>query len=487
MSSKRPDPAKSPKRWSITGRLAFLYTLSALVTLGVVAIFFIWAMRDSMYREESDFLNDRLRVYGSIIESQPNHLQIIRRDIDWEGAYVAFPEYYTRIVAGSTTILETPGMARLIPPALFSTPPTRRSYQGRERSVRHVVNGRVFLLSARTVDGFGTEGARTIQLAVDVSNGEAVIAEKVQSSIILFFVGIILATGVGVVVARQALSPVREITRVAEQITITRIDTRTDPERWPSELRSLAIAFNGMLDRLEESFARLSQVSSNLAHELRTPITILLGEAEVVLAKERTPDEYRRTIESAVDECLRLSRLIDRMLFLARAENPATRIARSRFDVMEELDKVVSYFEALAEERRADIIVSGNGFLSGDRLMFNRALSNLLANALYYSSPGVRIEVAVSQDEDGSLAVTVRDTGFGIAAEDLARIFDRFYRGEKTRASHPGGTGLGMAIVKSIMDLHGGTIDIISTPGTGTEVTLRFPAHDDTSLPPSGV
>ena len=126
MSSKRPDPAKSPKRWSITGRLAFLYTLSALVTLGVIAIFFIWAMRDSMYREESDFLNDRLRVYGSIIESQPNHLQIIRRDIDWEGAYVAFPEYYTRIVAGSTTILETPGMARLIPPALFSTPPTRR-------------------------------------------------------------------------------------------------------------------------------------------------------------------------------------------------------------------------------------------------------------------------------------------------------------------------------------------------------------------------
>ncbi|HEY6007620.1 MAG TPA: heavy metal sensor histidine kinase [Geobacteraceae bacterium] len=488
MSSKSAEATaavRRRRRWSITGRLAFLYTLSAIVTLVAVAILLAWSLHDSMSSEENDFLNDRLRVYRSILESQPDHLRIIHRDIDWEGAYVKRPEYYARITtAEGKTILETPGMSEVLPVSWFLPPSSQGVDDINEDVVRRSANGRFFLLKALAVEGFGGEGTRIIQMGVDISNGQAVIAEKEKLVAVLFFFGILLATGVGVMVARNALRPLREITAVAEQITLARIGTRTEPERWPEELRSLAVAFNGMLGRLEDSFTRLSQLSSNLAHELRTPVNNLLGESEVLLAQERTADEYRRTIESGVEEFQRLSRIIDSLLFLARAENPATRIDRRPFDAAEEIAKICSFYEALAEEHNATVAVQGAGTLFGDRLMFNRAIGNLIANALYYSPPGVRIEIIVNQGGGGSLLVTVNDTGYGIAEEELTRIFDRFYRGERMRAIHPEGSGLGLAIVKSIMDLHGGTIAIRSTPGTGTSVLLHFPgAAEDTDLP----
>ncbi len=476
MFSKRADPAQPPlKHWSITTRLAFLYTLSALVTLVSVALFLCWSLRDTMMREESDFLSERLRVYRSILENQPSHLDIIRNDIDWEGAYADLPEYYTRVLTDSGRILlETPGMIRAVPVESFLPAVTRGRGAGAP-PLRYSRNGRSYLLNAVTVEAYGGEGKRTLQLAVDITNGDHVIAEKERMIVVLFLLGILAATGVGIIVARKALSPIKEITAVAEQITAARIATRTDPGSWPEELRSFAVAFNGMLGRLEESFTRLSQLSSNLAHELRTPINNLLVETGVILGKERSAEEYRRTIESGMEEFQRLSRIIDSLLFLARAENPATPISPEWLDATEVATKVCSFFEAMAEEYGAVITVAGSGRLYGDGLMFERALGNLLANSLYYSPPGGRIGVVLDQARDGSLAVTVTDTGYGIDDKDLSRIFDRFYRGEKTWANHPAGSGLGLAIVKSVMDLHSGTIDITSTPGKGTSVTLHFP------------
>lgn len=466
------------KSCSITCRLAILYTLSAVVTLSFVAIFVTWSLRDSISRVEKESIDDRMQVYGSIIGSQRDYIQIIKNDIKWEGENVGYPEYYTRVLAGNKVLLETPGMPEVIPESGFPRP-SQSGLPIVRRYLWHNVKGRHFLITSQEFKCFGGREARIIQVASDISIGDGVVAKKQQIIGIFFLFGIIIATGVGVVVAHHALAPVRKITAAAEQITIEQISVRTDPENWPLELRSLAVAFNGMLQRLEESFNRLSQLSSHLAHELRNPINNLLVESGVVLGQTRTAEEYRNCIESNVEDYHRLSQIINSMLFLARAENPAIRIQQDWFNVPDEINKIRSFFEAMAEERSAIVTVTGAADFYGDRSMFDRAISNLLANAIYYSPPGVRIDIAINRRDDGSLVITVDDTGFGIPEEDLSQIFNRFYRGDKMREVHPEGFGLGLAIVKSVMDLHGGTITIRSISGNGTNVTLAFPAEKD--------
>jgi two-component system, OmpR family, heavy metal sensor histidine kinase CusS len=227
-----------------------------------------------------------------------------------------------------------------------------------------------------------------------------------------------------------------------------------------------------MLDRLEDSFTRLSQFSADLAHELRTPIGNMLGEAQVALTRERSSEEYRSVIESTAAECERLSGIIDNLLFLARAESAEQQIERSLFNARDALEKIASFYQTAAEDRRVNIECSGEGQIFADPALFNRALSNLIDNALRFTTDGGNIHIAIST-HDGRTEVSVRDTGAGIAPEHLPRVFDRFYRGDASRSS--AGTGLGLALVKSIVDLHCGSAKIESKLGRGTTVTLTFP------------
>ncbi len=465
-----------PRLSSITGRLAFLYTLSAIVTLAIGAGYVSWSLRSAIFKAQNDFIDDRLHVYRSILRSQSQNLDVIRKEIEWEGAYAYHPENFIRIIdKNGNVIVETSGMQHILPPDKFMRASGLRIDLPNDLSLK-VDNGRYFMLRCDlTTDTHEPGGNWIIQMGHDITAEENIIDERRKQMIALILLGIIGATGVGVVVARQALSPLKEITGVAEQITVERISERIDPAQWPTEMRSFAVAFNGMLSRLEDSFTRLSQCASNLAHELRTPINNLLGEADVALSRARSPEEYQRIIESSVEEFQRLSRLIDNLLFLARAENPATPIEHSLFDPMEEIRKVCSFYEAVAEEHCATITSRGGGRLYGDQIMFGRVISNLVANALYYSSPGVKIDIFVREASDRYLEVFITDTGYGIEAGELSRIFDRFYRVESLRRRHPEGSGLGLAIVKSIMDLHGGSVGIESTPGKGTSILLRFP------------
>ena len=227
-----------------------------------------------------------------------------------------------------------------------------------------------------------------------------------------------------------------------------------------------------MLDRLEHSFTQLSQFSADLAHELRTPVANIRGESEVALTRSRTAEEYREVIESTLAECERLSGIIDNLLFLARAEAAERQIERTKFDGRAALDKIANYYEAAGEERQVSISASGNGDISADPVLFGRAVSNLVDNALRATPPGGSIRITL-RATNGGTEVSLIDTGSGIATEDLPRVFDRFYRADRSRGSE--GTGLGLALVKSIAELHGGTAIIISTPGAGTTVTLSFP------------
>lgn len=476
-SSDRPSRFAVLKNWSITRRLVVSYTGSAFLMLVITTGFFYWTERVSLAHVEKKFIADRLRVYHAIVESRRDFVAIIRDDIEWEGSNARYPQYYIRLTGEEgKTLVETPGMAAILPGTWFSFSPRVKDLPALRR-IRQAKNGKYYLLVTQTADSLWTGRRVTIQMALDVTTEESIIIDNNERMAGLFLIGILISAAISVFLARRVLRPLKEIAGVAEKITVEQINVRTDPARWPEELKGLATSFNGMLNRLEESFNRLANFASNMAHELRTPINNLMGEVEVALSKARTQEEYRRVMESVHEEHLRLSRLIDALLFLARAESPETKIERTLFDPVEEIEKVSSFYEAMAEEKKAKISCSGSGLLNADRLLFRRAISNLVANALYYSPEGVEITVSVTQLNERTMAVIVRDTGYGIDGKDLSRIFDRFYRGENMRANYPQGSGLGLSIVKSIMDLHNGTVTITSKRGEGTKVALLFPSQ----------
>lgn len=227
---------------------------------------------------------------------------------------------------------------------------------------------------------------------------------------------------------------------------------------------------------LKKHSAAWRDFSSDIAHELRTPINNVRGEVEVALGKARSPEEYREVLGSALEECLRLSRMIDSLLFLARAEHPETQIHRESLDVGAELSAVREFYEAAASDRGVSLDLAVNPGLTAplDRSLFQRAVGNLIENSLAYASSGGHICLAAARDL-GTLRVSVSDDGCGIPAEHLPRVFDRFHRVDTARSQNSGGTGLGLAIVKSVATLHGGDAQIESAPGQGTRVTISFP------------
>jgi len=241
---------------------------------------------------------------------------------------------------------------------------------------------------------------------------------------------------------------------------------------WPRELQPLAIAFDEMLKRLDDSFSRLSQFSADLAHELRTPIANMLGEAQVALTRDRTAAEYRETIESTVAECERLSRIVDNLLFVARVDAAREPIACKRFDARAAVGKIAAFYQTVADDHHVTISCTGDGQIYADPDLFERAVGNLLDNALRFTAEHGFIRVGLVR-HNSDFEVAVSDNGSGIAAEHLPRVFDRFYRAESSRGSD--GAGLGLALVKSIVDLHGGSAVIESNPGCGTTVTMKFP------------
>jgi two-component system heavy metal sensor histidine kinase CusS len=366
-------------------------------------------------------------------------------------------------------------MKENFPPASFPLPSELSATQ--TAGVKWKDNrGKPFLLKTAWIEDGSKEKRRyKVQFALDVTYQEIVLAKYRQMMAIALVLGIISSAVICIVIIRRELRPLAEITETMQRISASRLHDRVAASRWPKELTPLAVAFDDMLDRLEDSFSRLSRYSADMAHELRTPINGLMGTADVILAKKRTPEEYRQVIESSLEEYSRLSRMIERLLFLARATNHEIKIEKLPLDMPRELARIHELFRAMAEEQGVEIIISGEGTVHVECDLFGRAISNLLANALQHTSTGGKIILSGNQVSEHLAEVRVSDTGTGIPAEHLTMIFDRFYRVDSARSRSTGGAGLGLAIVKSIMDLHGGTVTVESRPNQGTTFVLAFP------------
>lgn len=290
-------------------------------------------------------------------------------------------------------------------------------------------------------------------------------------------VGALLVGALGYAVASRGLRPVESLGRQTSRIEAHNLNARLDARGGPVELRELATSVNRMLDRLERAFVRLSQFSSDLAHDMRTPLANVISSSQVTLSRARTTEEYETLIDSNIEECERLQRMIENMLFLARTDNARQHLKTAELDAGSELRRLASYFQALADEAGVRIDVRGEAPVVADATLFRRAVSNLASNALEHAQAASAIELAVSvQGNDAVVEVTNR--GAAIPPEQVERIFERFYRIDSSRHGAARNAGLGLAIVKSIMELHRGKVEVASRDGR-TTFALYFPRGTD--------
>lgn len=458
-------------------RLAAGYALAGLflVLFATATLYFV--LVSELEKSTDLFLADKVHVLRTMLRERPDDWDALREEIELESAARRYEQFYIRLLdERDTPLLMTPGMAdqlnlEQLTRQTRSLPDRTIGMKGRDGQSFRVISTAAQVRSPATQTD-------TIQIAIDISQKEALLARYR-----FWFWAILLATFaifplVGYQIARHGIRPVEEMATTARHISSTNLRERILPEGYPYELASLAGTFNEMLDRLEESFERISRFSADIAHDLRTPVNNIRGEAEVALARARSADEYRDVIGSCLEEAVRLSDLISDLLFLARAESPLTHLRRERLDVGELLDGVREYYETSAVEVGVSLTTSVADepvIAELDRTLLQRAVGNLVSNALAHTQPGGAIVLATNAGSS-SVRIEVSDTGVGIPAEALPRVFDRFFRVDSSRSQASGGTGLGLAIVQSIALLHGGNVQIWSQPSQGTRVTLHMPA-----------
>lgn len=287
---------------------------------------------------------------------------------------------------------------------------------------------------------------------------------------------LLLSAGLAYWLARKALAPVDKIRRSTDAITADRLDQRLTVPNPHDELGLLAQTINAMIGRLERSFAEIRRFTADASHELRTPLTILRTEVEVALNKSLTVADHQHHLGNVLEELVRMSRLTDQLLTLSRRDAGVEQLDTAPLDLQSLAAGVVEAMQPLAEAKGVLLRIEGAGpvQVAGDEGRLRQVFINLLDNALKYTSGGGKVTVRFGQ-QDCSSVVVVEDTGIGISAEHLPRIFDRFYRVDKARSRLEGGTGLGLSIAQSIVAAHGGIIEITSTAGRGTVCTVRLP------------
>ncbi|MCP3022724.1 heavy metal sensor histidine kinase [Cupriavidus basilensis] len=466
------------RRLSLTARLALAFGLVAAIVFGGAGAYLYRALAMQVIeRDDAELLRKVARARAELME------QGARPDSDWRevaGVVSGNDEFalVVRAAGGAVLLAANAGEG---PPAL---PPVALDAQLGPEAIRawttrqgYPVHG----VQALVPVGPGTAGTGAVSQTLAFTLYQTAISRTTllrayRARLLLTgLLGTLAVAGLGYLVLRAGMAPLRRIAAGASSVTVRRLELPIDPARLPPELAELAAALQQMMDRLRDGFERLSQFSADLAHDFRTPIGNLLGQSQVALSSERSADEYQALLASNIEEYERLARMIENMLFLARAENARVAVKPVRLDLARELGALSDYFEGLAEASGVAIAVDGGGAVLADPLLLRRAVSNLVANAIRYTPAGQTVVMAARTGPAGS-RIEVRNPGAGIAPEHLPKLFDRFFRGDPARANSGESAGIGLAIVKSIMDLHHGHVEVESEVGGTTVFRLLFPA-----------
>ncbi len=456
-------------RDSLTLRVTLVFTLIVALAASGLGVYLYRAFAGEIVRRDDIQLLGKLRQVQTLL-GRPGATELLRAQPDvFRDTMSGQENSLVRILAADGRLLadiNALGEHYPVPPSAGAAPgiaaiaawTTRRGDPGR------VVAG-----SAR----LGT-GEVTVVVARAYAERSAMFAAYRRQIAGAAAVSALAAALLAALMLRRGLRPLRTMAEHAALVRPGTLARRLDTGGVPSELLPLAEAINAMLDRLQAGYVRLSGFSADLAHEFRTPVTNLLGQSQVMLAQARSVADYEALTASNIEELERLARMIDSMLFLARAEQDEVRLQCRPLAALDEMRKVADFYDGMAQERGLTLECTGAATVPADAALLRRALANLLSNAVRHADEGSTIVLHAAAQGDRTV-LSVTNTGLPVAPAHLAHLFERFYRADAARSDAEGSTGLGLSIVSAIMALHGGEAGVQADDGRIT-FTLAFPA-----------
>lgn len=451
------------KPLSLTARISLYFAAAACMVLLATGYFLAHVVEAHFEEGDRHELNGKRELIQNLFKQARNPNEIAQLPQQLHDALVGHHGLEVSVTDASGTLwFSTPG-------AMFpGTLP--KKCQGKlsdcsDTSLQHWQQAGVGYRGMAVPITAGTGQPFTVVLGLDVERHEMFMNTFRIVLAIAIALAALATAGLGWVVTRWGLAPLRQVTDMISGISAEHLADRLPDDHLPTELKPLATAFNAMLARLDDSFRRLTEFSSNIAHELRTPISNLMTQTQVALSTARDKDAYKEILYSSLEEYERMAQMVGDMLYLAQTDNGLLKPGLEEVDLTEETQGLFDYFEAWAEERSVTLAQSGSVSVPGDRLMLRRALSNLISNAIRHTPPGQTVHVTLGNAGDQA-TVTVENPGPAIPAEHISKLFDRFYRVDPSRQRKGDGAGLGLAIVKAIVEAHGGSISVNSANQT---------------------
>ncbi|HRQ89498.1 MAG TPA: heavy metal sensor histidine kinase [Bacteroidia bacterium] len=469
-------------------RLLLAITAAALLTLSIAGCYLDHAMHRGLVHEHEELLVDHLAAVRKAVAADTATFHEVKELLHLTGADKNEKSYGALVDAGTgDSLAETPGFRTASPPLSAFPPPVDASVE--EARFATATNGErhpVYITSALVPRAAGM-APLVYHYTIDAKPEQHFMQGFRLQIGAAVLGGTMLIAALGWIIVRRGLAPLHRITQHIESTTAkvlqsTGGDEAIPPEsaqRWPQELATLASAFTDLRHRLGHAFRQLQQFSDDAAHEIRSPLNNLFNLASLALQHERTPEEYRSALESTLEECERLRKLADSLLFISRADHRKSALTFSTFPADEAIREIADYHAALASDKGVALSIRARGMLTADRMLFRQALTNLVSNAIRHTPAGGRIDIAFGPANGGATSVlVVEDTGEGIAEAPLPHLFDSFYRIDTARTRAGGAsaqTGLGLAIVKTIADLHNAKVSVSSEVGKGSRFTILWP------------
>jgi len=451
-------------------RLTLWYAGALLTVLGLACAFLGYRLQRHMMKQADAVLMDEAQEIQALLRDGP--------DLSWMERFKTELEGRTRLRI-QFRLLDREGNEIASSRSKFpwsSLSPEMNMWRRANDFQGRVLHWRGLPHRELTVRLRGNDGPLFLQVEMDMKGVRNAMGNFYRNVTILVPVALFVCVAGGWLLARRSLSPIKEIAATASRVSSHNLGERLKKRGSGDELDDLVGTINQMLDRLDRSFDEIRRFSADVAHELRTPLCAMRGEAELLLSRPHTEEEYREALERFTEQFDRLNRLTSDLLLLARFEARPQLQSTERLDLGELLRGLGELFEALAEEKGISLEVAAWDSIqtSGDRALLQQAFANVIHNAIQYTPRGGQVKVTCER-EGAWVRVSVQDTGVGIPEQDLPHVFKRFYRAEKSRSRETGGSGLGLSISKRILEVHGGRIDLHSVADHGTRVEMWLP------------
>ena len=441
---------------AISFRIAIIFSLSTITILMIMGLIIHQLVMLHFEAQDRTQLDGKIQLIENLLEQNPTNSQEL--DLYLKDALIGHHDLIVQIERPTGQIIFSSA------PSVIHTQALNKS--NRNPWVEWNIQNKAYrgLIYTKSFNHHESIMSAQIIVGIDTSEHLHFLNDFRRQLLYIGLIGTVCLMFLGWFAAWRGLRPVQKMAKVAEGISAQHLSERLEVNNTPTELKSLAIAFNDMLDRLEAAVEKLSDFSSDLAHEIRTPINNLMTQTQVCLSRHRDIHTYQEVLFSNLEEFERLARMVSDMLFLAKAEHGLHLPNLQQVDLVKEVSALFDFYDALAAEKDILLQQTGSGQVMGDPLMLRRAISNLLSNAIKYGKKNSVIQIKCSQQNEITL-FSIENEAATYTPEQLSRLFDRFYRTDASRQRIEEGSGLGLAITKSILDAHGATIKAESLNG----------------------